>query len=80
MKKLLLILIVILISNESKVLCQIGNKPKNDFKIGIYSPKFMTNNNDCCDTNNYPISEPYYNPDSDGRLFPTSYLESASFF
>ena len=31
-------------------------------------------------TNNYTIPEPYYIPYSDGRLFPTSHLESASFF
>lgn len=81
MKKLLLILIVILISNESKVLCQIGNKPKNDFKIGIYSPKFMTNNNDCCDTNNYPDTSLYkYLNYSNGttKKFPTSQLNVLS--
>lgn len=78
--KIHIFLFVILLSNDSEVLGQIGNNPKNDFKIGIYSPMVMTNNNDCCDTNNYTISEPYYNPYSDGRLFPTSHLESASFF
>lgn len=59
MKKLLLILVILFISNVNKIFCQNSNNSKNDFKIGIYSPEFLTNINNCCDTNYQPYTEPY---------------------
>lgn len=70
MKKLFLILLVLFISTYGKVFSQDTIKPKNDFKIGIYSTSYMTTNpNHCCDTNNQPHSEPLWS-----SIYPTSHL------
>lgn len=54
MKKIFFILVILFISNVNKIFCQNSNNHKNDFKIGIYSPEFLTNINNCCDTNYQP--------------------------
>lgn len=59
MKKIFLFLVILFISNVNKIFCQNSNNHKNDFKIGIYSPEFLININNCCDTNYQPYTEPY---------------------